>query len=229
MYQHEAHLANIVTSYCTCLAGIMPLIFCALTRPQPRRWVAVYAFILVTGIPTVWLHSVEGNRIAGFFDVGTNILLAYVLQIAITGDYMKPRARHLYLVICTAANLLVWAYLVYEIFLPEKKPLLTFGGHGYFTVGESALILNCWFFTGLLIYYYKRLPREARPLFFVIFAMFFIGMILATAGNSHISLYILPWHAAWHILGAFGFITLWVFNHVRFCDAPHYDQQEIDA
>ena len=40
-YLHEAQLANIVTSYCTCLGGIMPLLFTALTRPQPRRWVCL--------------------------------------------------------------------------------------------------------------------------------------------------------------------------------------------
>ncbi|HPA42061.1 MAG TPA: hypothetical protein PKV69_08625 [Candidatus Hydrogenedentes bacterium] len=35
MYLHDAQLANIVTSYCTCLGGILPLLFCLLTRPIP--------------------------------------------------------------------------------------------------------------------------------------------------------------------------------------------------
>ncbi len=50
--------------------------------------------------------------------------------------------------------------------------------------------------------------------------MFFLGMLLATASNSHVTAYILPWHATWHIIGAFAFVTLGVFNHKRFCELP---------
>jgi hypothetical protein len=31
---------------------------------------------------------------------------------------------------------------------------------------------------------------------------------------------ILAWHATWHIVGAFGFIVLWPFNHMRFVINP---------
>ena len=46
MYLHEAHLANIVTSYCTCLGGLIPLVYCAYTRNQPRRWVAIASLVI---------------------------------------------------------------------------------------------------------------------------------------------------------------------------------------
>jgi len=34
--------------------------------------------------------------------------------------------------------------------------------------------------------------------------------------HGQVDLRIFAWHAVWHLAGAFGFITLWVFNHVRF-------------
>ena len=37
-YLHDAQLANIVTSYCTCLGGLLPLLFCAIAGKQPARW-----------------------------------------------------------------------------------------------------------------------------------------------------------------------------------------------
>jgi len=33
--------------------------------------------------------------------------------------------------------------------------------------------------------------------------------------HGQVDLRIFAWHAVWHLVGAFGFITLWVFNHVR--------------
>jgi|GEM_PF-391803 len=216
MYLHEAHLANIVTSYCTCLGGIIPLIYCAITRNQPRRWVLVYFCVFLTGLPTVWLHTVEGNRVASFFDVGTNILLAWAMIAAVSGDYMNAQARRRLLGITLSLNTLAWCWLVYEIFAPEKKPLLTLWDSGHFYTGEVTLILNAWVVVFLFVRYRRRIIEAARPFLYTIIALFLLGMILATGDNDHISIYIFPWHAVWHIVGAFGFITLWMFNHLRF-------------
>ena len=218
MYQHEAHLANIVTSYCTCLGGIMPLLYCALTGVQPRRWVLVYFCVFLTGVPTVWLHAVEGNRLASFFDTGSNILLAWVVIAAVTGDYMRPGPRRTLLGITLALNTLVWLWLLYEVFAPEKRPLLRLWDHGHFYTGEVALITNGLIAAFLFLFYHDRINRAARPLLYATLAIFIAGLVLATGDNDHITWYILPWHAAWHIVGAFGFITLWVFNHVRFSE-----------
>ncbi|HOZ49928.1 MAG TPA: hypothetical protein PLO37_26075 [Candidatus Hydrogenedentes bacterium] len=218
-YQHDAHLANIVTSYCTCLAGVMPLLFTALGKRHPARWIFAYFCILLTGIPTVWLHTVEGNRVASFFDVGSNIFLAWALLVAVSGDFMRPRARGILLAVVTVLNGCAWAWLVYEIGAPEKVPLLTFGEFGQFYVGECALIANCWIVAGVFFAYRRRITRKALGLLYLVIAMFLIGMFLATASNSTISFGILPWHATWHIVGAFGFIAMWVFNDVRFNEA----------
>lgn len=216
MYMHDAHLANIVTSFCTCLGGIIPLMYCAFTRNQPRRWVYVYFCVFLTGLPTVWLHTVEGNRVASFFDVGTNILLAWAMIAAVSGDYMGAPARRRLLGVTLSLNTLAWCWLVYEIFAPEKKPLLTLWESGHFYTGEVTLILNAWVVAALFVFYRRRISDAARPFLYSIIVLFLLGMMLATGDNDHISAYIFPWHAVWHIVGAFGFITLWMFNHLRF-------------
>ncbi len=223
MYQHDAHLANIVTSYCTCLGGLMPLLYCAFTRVQPRRWVLVYFFVFLTGVPTVWLHAVEGDRLASFFDTGSNILLAWWLIVATAGDFLKPAARRRLVGITLACNTVAWLWLLYEVFAPEKLPLLRIGAHGEFYAGEIALIANCWVAAILFFRFRGQISKASRPFMYTILVMFFLGMILATGDNDHISLYILPWHATWHIVGAFGFITFWAFNHVRFSEMAAHE------
>ncbi|HNR32580.1 MAG TPA: hypothetical protein PKI11_16950 [Candidatus Hydrogenedentes bacterium] len=222
-YQHDAQLANIVTSYCTCFGGILPLLFTAFTRRHPARWVFVYACVLITGVPTVWLHAMEGNRVASLFDVGTNILLAYAIQIAFSLDFLQPRTRRTLIAVMAVVNLLVWTYLALEVRAVEKTPLLNFGGFGQFYAGEVALILNAWVAVGVIAVSYAKIPRHARPLFWMFFSFFLAGMLIAAAGNDQISIYIFPWHAFWHVLGCMGFITLWVFNHHRFFGLPEVD------
>ncbi|GMW00867.1 MAG: hypothetical protein AMXMBFR84_20040 [Candidatus Hydrogenedentota bacterium] len=215
-YQHDAQLANIVTSYCTCLAGLLPLILTGLTVLQPPRWLAVYACVLITGVPTVWLHSVEGNRIASFFDVGTNILLAWVLIVAVSGDYMSPLRRRMILSSTGLANLGVLGWLLWEIVAPEKVPVITFGEFGQFYLGEVALIANAWIGLALFVANRRNIAPTHRRILYLMTATFLVGMFMATAGNSQVTAFILPWHAMWHIVSAQGFIILWFFNHERF-------------
>jgi hypothetical protein len=215
-FQHKAQLANAVTSFATCLGGIMPLLYCWLGRSQPRRWVVVYLCVLVTGIPTVILHAYEGNRLASFFDVGTNILLAYALEIAVSGDFMRAPARKKLLTVLTFVNVGVWLYLAWEVFAPVKKPIITFGPHGEFYFGETALILNAFVVLGLFIKSYRLFPKQSRPMFFLIVLMFLVGLVLATGSNSLVTQRVVAWHATWHLVGAFGFITMWFFNDIRF-------------
>jgi hypothetical protein len=215
-FQHQAQLANAVTGFATCFGGIMPLLFCWLYRPQPRRWMAVYLCIFITGIFTVWLHAYEGNRLCSFFDVGTNILLVWALEIAVSGDSMGKAPRRRLLILLTAINIGVWTYLAYEVVAPVKIYVITFGRHGGFHFGQVALILNAFVVLGLFISGYKHMPPKARGLFHLVACMFLAGLFLATARQSLVSNRVFAWHAEWHLVGAFGFITLWFFNHVRF-------------
>ena len=42
------------------------------------------------------------------------------------------------------------------------------------------------------------------------------GLLLATARNDNIVFPFFSLHAIWHVVGAFGFMALWVFNDIRF-------------
>lgn len=215
-YQHDAQLANIVTSYCTCFGGILPITLTILTKRQPARWVFAYLCVLITGVFTVWLHANEGNRLASFFDVGSNILLAWALQVAVSGDFLKGRARSVLIGASSLLNLAVLVWLAYEVTAPQKVPLIRFGDFGQFYTGEVALIVNCWIVAGLFFVNLGKIPSVARPLLYLVFSIFFAGMLLATASNRQISFGIFPWHAVWHIFGMLGFFAMWVFNEVRF-------------
>ena len=219
MYLHEAQLANIVTSYATCLAGIMPMIWCLLMGRQPFRWFFVYLCIFITGIPTVWWHSSEVSLAAAAFDVASNILLAWALQVAASGDFMQPGARRELLTVSTPVNLCAWAWLIYEVVSGKRIPLVQFGAFGRFYAGEVILILNAWVVVILFVVYWRMVSLKARPLMGMVIVLFFIGMLLATADGDQICLRIFPWHALWHIEGAIGFVTLFLFNHVRFTEA----------
>jgi len=217
-FHHQAQLANAVTGFATCLGGIMPLLYCWLYMPQPRRWMLAYLCILVTGVPTVWLHAYEGSRLISFFDVGTNILLAWALEVAVSGDFIGRPARTKLLTALTAINIGIWIYLAYEVVTPVKRHVITFGSHGGYHFGQVALILNALVVLGLFIAGYKHIPREARGLFHLVVFMFSAGLVLSTARQSLITNRVFAWHAVWHLVGASGFITLWFFNHVRFSD-----------
>ena len=215
-FLHKAQLANAVTSFATCLGGIMPLLFTLLTKRQPARWVFAYLCVFITGIPTVWMHAYEGNRLASFFDVGTNILLAWALQIAVSGDFMTSIRRKTLLAISTLINIGVWTYLAFEVTFPKKLPFLSLGASAHFYFGEVALILNAFVVVGLFVLYHHRIPRNARGLFYLIVGMFLCGLVLATGDNDYVTWRIVAWHSVWHLVGAFGFVTLWLFNYVRF-------------
>lgn len=219
-FLHKAQLANAVTGFATCFAGIMPMLYTLLTKPQPRRWFFVYLCILLTGIPTVWLHAYEGNRIAGATDTGSNIFLVWAIQMGVAGDFLRGNFKRNFIVTSTVLNFSAIAFLFYEaIYLTTKVKAIDLGEFGWFNIGELALIASSWAATIIFFVNWKRIPSAARPLLLLVFAMFFCGMLLASAKNAHVTMRVFAWHAFWHILGAFALITLWLFNHVRFNEA----------
>ena len=224
-YLHQAQLANTVTGFCTCMAGIMPMLYCLILKPQPPRWFFVYFCILLTGIPTVWLHSDEGNRLAGAFDVGSNIFLVWSILLAASGDFMKRANANRFRISITVIDFAAIAYIFYEAMYIEgwRFTPIRFGEHGQFHFGETVLIINSWLSAGIFFAYRKQIPPSARPLILTVFLMFFAGMLLASAANNQIWWRIFAWHSIWHIVGAFALITLWLFNHVRFTELERQD------
>ena len=215
-------LANSISAYATVLAGITTLIFCWLVAPQPRRWIMAYAGVLVTGIPTVWYHGFGETFWSGVFDGGTNLLLAWLLQIAALWDstprgyVYSSRTRYGIAIASGLVNLVAIAAKLATGSASSKFFPVSFGSFGGFTINELVLITNSLLAVGLLYGQHKFLSAHARPLLYVTTFFFLGGATLASASNHQVDYTILAYHATWHIVGAFGFLFLWAFNHKRF-------------
>ncbi|MCX7707461.1 MAG: hypothetical protein N2204_05590 [Anaerolineae bacterium] len=214
-------LANAVTGFATAFAGLMALALSALTGGQPRRWLWAYAGIFITGVPTVLHHGLGEPGLwpaywTGLADIGTNLLLGWLLVMAALGDFYSVRSRW---IIGGATGLADLAFIVARLAAGPGSPseeVLRFGDFGGFKVGELLLIANSLLAVGLLYARLGRIPARARPLWYFTTALFILGTLLATASNDQVDAVFIAWHALWHLVGACGFMALWAFNHVRF-------------
>jgi len=217
-------LANTTTGFSTFGAGCMAVVLSHLMHRQPARWMFAYWMIVVTGVFTVTLHGygetnpIWGERwFWGFLDTGSNIVVTWAIAMAVIGDYYAKSTQKW---AWPAVTLLMiigvgWHYYDRMPSTPQQY-LLNFGGWGGFNPGEVWLIGFSWLNVGLFIAKRKLIPRRAMPLLLFTLAMFFAGMFLATASNDKIIYPFYSLHALWHIVGGYGFIALWAFNHVRF-------------
>lgn len=219
-------LANTITGFATLFSGALALAFCRLVAEQPARWRFAYWTIVVTGVFTITLHGF-GETVSGFgprwfwafLDTGSNIVVAWALALGVVGDYydaaFQRRARPL----LTAAMLagVAW-HFVDRLPGAERSYLIPLGAWGGFYPGESFLIAFSWLVVGLFWARRTRIPARAKPLLGLVVAIFFAGMLLATGSNEQIVYPFFAVHALWHVVGAFGFVTLWAFNHVRFAE-----------
>jgi hypothetical protein len=217
-------LANTVTGFATLFAGLACLVLARLVHPHPARWRFAYWMIVVTGVFTVTLHGFgETNPVFGprwfwaFLDTGSNIVVAWALALAVLGDYYDDSFRRRARALLSAAMLIGVAWHFYDR-LPstERAYLVPLGAWGGFHPGEAWLIAMSSVVVGLFAARRERIPTAARPLLGLVFALFLFGMLLATARNDVVLFPFLALHALWHLVGAFAFIGLWAFNHVRF-------------
>ena len=217
-------LANTVTGFATLFAGLLCLALSQLVRPQPARWRFAYWTIVVTGVFTVTLHGF-GETVSGFgprwfwafLDTGSNIVVTWALALAVLGDYYPPgwqRRGRLLLTLAMAIGVL-W-HLLDRLPGAERHYLIPLGAWGGFYPGETWLIAFAFTVTGLFAARRTRISPRARPLLGLVIGIFVLGLVLATASNERIVYPFFPIHALWHLVGAFGFIALWAFNHVRF-------------
>jgi hypothetical protein len=219
-------MANAITSFATMLAGLYATAIALLLRNHPGRWLHAYLWIFLTGIPTLGLHGFGEPFQApthGFWrvaDTGSNLILAWALQLAVLGDFHAPAVRRRLALGSLALNLAAIGWMIGENFggLP-RRPAVPLGEFGGFTLGELVLILDSLFVTVLLYRARHRIPPRARPLLNLVAATFGVGLLLATANNQEVVRPVVAFHALWHLVGAFGFMTLLVFNHVRLEDA----------
>ena len=222
-------MANAVTAFATILAGVFTVTLWLLLRDQPLRWLHAYAWIFVTGIPTLGLHGygepfgAPSHPYWSVADTGTNLLLAWALQWAVLGDFWPGRIQRRVGLASLAVNVLGIANMVRErFFADEIHYLIPLGEFGGFRTGEVLLIADSVLATGLLFAARRRVPPVARRLLGLVAVTFLCGLGLATAANHQVGVLlgvpVLAYHALWHLVGAFGFLVLHLFNHVRFAE-----------
>lgn len=209
-------LTNTVTGMAVVAAGLFPLLYSWLGRRQPGRWLFVYFCVFLTGLPTVWYHGFGETPWLHLPDTGSNILLAWAFQLAVAGDFYEVRFRRRLLTITGLSVILGNLWMVYEAIRDVKYLPVRFGAFGGYTVAELVLILNALVGAGLLVVRWGRIRNDARPLFLLVLTCFLAGLFLSTASNHQVSLGIIAYHAIWHLVASFGFLTLWVFNDYRF-------------
>lgn len=208
-------LANAVTSFSTIGAGVVTFALAWLVPPrQPARWLLVWFALFVTGLPTLGWHG-WGGEFWRVSDGGTNLLLAWCIQLAVLGDYYAPETRRRMGAVMGVLNGAAIAWMFGEAATGTKTYLVSFGEHGGFYPGEAMLIVDSLLVTGLLVAKRSTFPDRARPLLWITTALFVLGLALATADGDVVGGRVGSWHALWHVVGGFGFVFLWAFNHVR--------------
>jgi len=208
-------LANTVTSFCTILAGATALLFCRFVGPQPARWRFAYGCLFLTGLPTFGWHGF-GTPLLQVLDIGSNLLLAWALQWAVLGDFYAPATRRRVGVASGVVNALMVLWMIADALAGRDRLAVEFAGFGGFYPGELLLILDSVLVVALIYARRGLIPEAARPLLHVVTVTFLIGLGLATASGDTVHWRWVSYHALWHVVGAFGFVVLWAFNHVRF-------------
>lgn len=209
-------LANAVTSFCTLGAGLTTLLLCRWVRPQPPRWVFAYFTIFVTGIPTLGWHGWP-TPTWQVLDIGSNLVVAWALQLAVLGDHYAPRTRRNVAIASGAVNLLAIGFMLHQAVKGTLgEAAIRLGSDGEFLVGEAVLVADAIGVVALIFARRRHIPDAARPLLYLVTGLFLFGAVLATQKGDVVDFRVGSWHALWHIVGMFGFIFFWAFNHVRF-------------
>jgi hypothetical protein len=220
-----AYLANAVSAYATVGAGLITLMLALLMTRQPWRWLFVYFCIAVTGVAAIWFHGFREPFAARVVEIGANLLLVWAIQVAIVGELYPGRLGRLINLVVGLANLEVVVTLAASGAkggIPLVLASDSFGGIG---LGDFLLILNCLVAVALLYARRSFISPGARPLLYITTLVFFAGLVLAVAPNSSFPFRTLAYHATWHVVGAFGFVTLWAFNEMRF-SLEQYEAEE---
>lgn len=212
-------LANTVTGLCTTMTGVVTLMLTAASHPQPARWWLVYWMWLVTGVFTVAYHGLGEGHTLKVLDNGTNLLLLTTIHNAILGDFAGPRLRRIGAGASAVINGLCVTLMAAVPSTTEVANGVNFGAWGGYMVGELLLITDAVVAVGLFWSFRARLPPRSAAFLGPCIGFFALGAALSTGGNDLILWRLLPVHAAWHIVGAFGFLFLWVWNDHRAAQA----------
>jgi hypothetical protein len=118
-------LANAVTSFATLLAGVFTFAMALMTGHHTGAWLFAYACIFITGIPTIGFHGLGEVPVVSHAwrvsDTGSNLLLAWALQVAVLGDFYSSRVQRRFALASGLVNLAAIGWMIYEASL-ESRP-----------------------------------------------------------------------------------------------------------
>ncbi|HYD48479.1 MAG TPA: hypothetical protein VEB21_09035 [Terriglobales bacterium] len=130
-------MANAITSFATIFAGIVTLALWFAMRDQPWRWAHAYLWIFLTGLPTLGMHGYGepfGAASHPYWivaDTGSNLILAWALQLAVLGDFW-PHLQARLGALSLTVNLAAIGKMIHENFFAAERiyliPLGDFGG-----------------------------------------------------------------------------------------------------
>jgi len=209
-------LTNTVTAYATILSGVLCIVLTLLTRPQPSRWLLFYFCIILTGIPTVWYHGFGETFAASVGETATEYFLLWAFQVAVLGDYYGKRNRYIIAGASGAANALALLYKIVAGPVRSRVFVLHLGGNNGYHITEAVIILDALLVAALFVVKLPKTYAHSKPLLYLNIVIFLTGLFLAIPANSLVDYRILAYRAIWHLVGAFGFLTLWIFNFIRF-------------
>ncbi|MCX8065283.1 MAG: hypothetical protein N3G21_08955, partial [Candidatus Hydrogenedentes bacterium] len=146
----------------------------------------------------------------------SNVLLVVALELALVGDYFTQKVRMFFLWLFGTLNLLAIAYLFSILVFPIPNIYIPLGSSKGFSLGEIVLILNAIVSVVILAVNFGKLRKKEKVVFLVVVGMFLLGLVFATGSDGYIFPKHIAWHSMWHIVGSFGFVLFWYFNHLRF-------------
>jgi hypothetical protein len=182
---------------------------------QPKRWMVFYAAFFATGIPTVWYFGFGATFTWRTADAVINCILAWALQNAILGDFLSRKRWFRLSTALGLMNLLAIALLMLDAHLAVKSWSFRFGTFGAFSIAELILIGDSFISLVLLLLGLGKIPPVARPMLCPAVCMLVASFFIATTAHVHVNTSLLLFHAMWHIIGSFGFLSFWVFNDIR--------------
>lgn len=215
-------MENTVSAYATTLGGVICLLLWLVLDRRGVSWLLVYLAMVLTGVATIFYHGYGETFELGTADIGTNLLLIWLIQVAVLGDHH----RRLRPVLAGLTGAAIATYVVARLVVGEairRVLFLSLGPSGGFSLGEMLLIGNTLAAFVFLWAAVRRLTRRRRALLVTFTGVYAVGVAFATQANDVVAARIVPFHAIWHIIAGFGFVLLWAFNHVPLvpeADAP---------
>ncbi len=207
--------ANVISSYVIIFAGLMNFVLSILLKAGSWKWKLCYFLMIFAGI-TTWLHHAYDGIFAFWFaDIVTSIFVIWAAQFSLRGDLYinQKKVRNISLIsdFVILFALVIMGILGFKLF----AEVVSYHGFGWYEIGEALVVFSSLVTLWLLYFKYNYVPRKAKIILNLFTIILFLGFVFEVIGSVWFSngAYL---HSLWHIMAAFSFFLLWLFNHARY-------------